>query len=223
MAAEWDSQIFGFCQRNIINQYPINLGAPAARDATSDDFTAMFGKGGRIDKFVQQYLQIYLDTGSDPWRWKPEAQSLAFNGQVPAVLQAAAEIQESFFGPGGGALSVIFTMRPLDGLAKGAKLEIAGDVMPLEPGAGPKNITWPTGAGRGARVSGSFNDQQFDGLWAFMRMMIASSPSGSGPDWRLQLSNGVSLQLEFQKNKNPLTIRQTLGRRKFQCVPFLQQ
>ncbi|HJQ56725.1 MAG TPA: type VI secretion system membrane subunit TssM [Vineibacter sp.] len=223
MAAEWDSQIFGFCQRNIINSYPINLALPAARDATSDDFTAMFAKGGRIDKFMQQYLQIYLDTGSNPWRWKPETLALGFNQQVPAVLQAAVEIQESFFGAGGGALNVIFTLRATEGQAKGAKLEIAGDVMPLEPGSSPKNITWPTGAGRGARVSSDFNDQTFDGLWAFMRMMIASSPAGGGPEWRLRLSNGVSLQLEFQKNKNPLTARTLLGQRKFLCVPFLQQ
>jgi type VI secretion system protein ImpL len=223
MAAEWDSQVFGFCQRNIINAYPINLAVPAARDATADDFTAMFAKGGRIDKFVQQYLQIYLDTGSNPWRWKPETASLGFNQNVPAVLQAAAEIQESFFGPGGATLNVTFTMRAIDGQTKGAKLEIAGDVMPLEPNSTPKAGAWPTGAGRGARVSSDFNDQTFDGLWAFMRMMIASSPQGSGPEWRLRLSNGVTLQLEFQKNKNPLTARTLLGQRKFQCVPFLQQ
>ncbi len=223
MAAEWDSQIFAFCQRNIINAYPINLGAAAARDASSDDFTARFAKGGRIDKFAQQYLQVYLDTGANPWRWKPEAQSLAFNQQVPVVLQAAAEIQESFFGPGGAALGVVFTMRALEGQTKGAKLEIAGDVMPLDPGDAVKNVTWPTGAGRGARVSGDFSEQTFDGLWAFMRMMIASSPSGNGPEWRLKLANGVTLRLEFQKAKNPLTVRPLLGQRKFQCVPFLQQ
>jgi hypothetical protein len=54
-------------------------------------------------------------------------------------------------------------------------------------------------------------------------MMIASSPSGNGPEWRLRLSNGVTIQLEFQKPKNPLTIRTTLIQRKFQCVPLLQQ
>jgi hypothetical protein len=108
-------------------------------------------------------------------------------------------------------------------LAKGSKLEIAGDIMQLEPTSGPKNFTWPAGAGRGARVSSEFNDQTFDGQWAFMRMMIASSPAGTGPEWRLQLSNGVRMQLDFQKAKNPMTIRQTLAQRKFQCVPLVQR
>ncbi|MCW5748420.1 MAG: hypothetical protein KIT36_19690, partial [Alphaproteobacteria bacterium] len=223
MAAAWDSQIFNICQRNIVNMYPINLGAAASRDATPDDFADMFGKGGRIDKFIQQYLQSYLDTGSNPWRWKPEAQSLAFNLQVPVMLQAAAEIQDSFFSPGGGSLGVIFTMRALEGQMKGAGLEIAGDTMQLEPQSGPKNISWPSGAGRGARVFSDTNEQRFDGQWAFMRMMIASSPTGNGPEWRLRLSNGVALQLEFQKPKNPLTVRPLLIQRKFQCVPLLQQ
>jgi type VI secretion system protein ImpL len=223
MATVWDSQVFNVCQRNIVNVYPINLGAQAPRDATPDDFVEMFGKGGRIDKFVQQYLQPYLDTGSNPWRWKPEAQRFAFNQQVPVVLQAAAEIQDSFFSPGGASLGVIFTMRATEGQSKGAGLEIAGDDTKLEPGGPPKNIAWPSGAGRGARVYGEFNDQRFDGQWAFMRMMIASSPAGNGPEWRLRLSNGVGLQVEFQKPKNPLTVRPTLIQRKFQCVPLLQQ
>jgi len=223
MAAEWDSQVFGFCQRSIISKFPINLGAAASSDASSDDFTAMFAKGARIDKFVQQYLQVYLDTGSNPWRWKPEAQSLAFNGRVPEVLQAAAEIQESFFGPGGGALRVDFSLRVTGGNAKGSKLQIAGDVMTLDQPDATKSYGWPVGAGRGAGVSSDFNEQTFDGLWAFMRMMMASSPQGNGPDWRLRLSNGVTLDLGFQKAKNPMTVRTLLNQRKFQCVNFLQQ
>ncbi len=220
MEADWNKNVYSFCQQRIFNRYPLNLAVPAARDVTLDDFTEMFAKGQRIDSFVEKYLELFLDTGSNPWRWKPEAQSLNLNSQVPVMLQNAAEIKDAFFGPGGAALGVVFTMRAMEGQSKGAKLEIAGDVMQLEPESGPKNITWPTGAGRGARVASDFNDQTFDGQWAFMRMMNASSPAGRGSEWRLRLSNGVTVQLEFRNNKNPLTVRPLLGR--FQCVPFLQ-
>jgi type VI secretion system protein ImpL len=220
MEADWNKNVYAFCQQRIFNRYPLNLGLPAARDVTLDDFTEMFAKGQRIDVFVLKYLDLYLDTGANPWRWKPEAQSLNFNSQVPPILQYSAEIRDSFFGTGGSALGVVFTVRSTGGERKGSKLEIAADVMPLEPGATPKNYAWPSGAGRGARVSSDFNEQVFDGQWAFLRLMNASSPAGTGSDWRLRLSNDATVQLEFRNSKNPLTVRPVLGR--FLCVPFLQ-
>ncbi|QQS14149.1 MAG: type VI secretion system membrane subunit TssM [Rhodospirillales bacterium] len=214
----WQRDVVVFCQQRIAQRYPLNLGAGPARDTTLDDFAEMFAKGQRIDGFVQRSLLPYLDTSTVPWKWRADATPLQLSNAVPPMLYRAQEIRDSFFGPGGAALGVTFTLRPTDGTRKGASLEIGGDVMQLEPGAGPRNMQWPAGAGSGAQVAGDAGNQNFEGQWAFLRVFLGSGAAGGGNRWRMTLSNGVALDLEFRNAKNPLSARPHYTT--FQCLPL---
>src|SRR5262249_40385079 len=101
----------------------------------------------------------------------------------------------------------------------GCTLEVGSDLVSLEPDARRKDVAWPSGAGRDARVVCGSTDTKYEGSWGFFRLLNALSPRGSAAQWQLSIpGGGATMRVDFSGPKNPLTVRPTLGQ--FQCAPF---
>jgi len=211
----WNQTVYPFCRERIANRFPVSLGA--RQDIALDEFVEMFGANKRIDKFTQS-VEGYLDKGRQPWQWKANAQStFSLSPDIPPMLQRAKEIREAFLGPGGSAPDVRFTIIPGDQREKGCTVEFGSDLVSLEPDARRRDVAW-SGA-RDAKVAcGSASESQFPGQWAVFRLMNSLRPSGSAMLWQLTIPGGFSMRVDFPSDKNPLSVRPTLGQ--FQCVPF---
>ncbi|WP_368845323.1 hypothetical protein [Pseudomonas sp. 2(2015)] len=69
--AAWTSEVVNVYRQSLSGRYP--LAAGSSRDATLDDFGQFFGVGGVMDSYFRKYLQPYVDTSANPWRWQPGA------------------------------------------------------------------------------------------------------------------------------------------------------
>ncbi|MEL6479203.1 MAG: type VI secretion system membrane subunit TssM, partial [Pseudomonadota bacterium] len=142
--AQWQANVYPFCQRALNGRYPFNRGARA--DVTLQDFGKLFGPNGLIDAFFNENLIAFVDTTSNPWRWKRVNNTdLGISNAVLAQFQRAAEIRDSFFlAP--GLPSVTFDMTPvaLDPNAEQVIVEVEGQS--ISYAHGPPQVTpltWP--------------------------------------------------------------------------------
>ena len=179
--AQWQANVYPFCQRALNGRYPFNRGARA--DVTLQDFGKLFGPGGLIDAFFNENLIAFVDTTSNPWRWKRVNNTdLGISNSVLAQFQKAAEIRDAFFlAP--GLPSVTFDMTPvaLDPNAEQVIVEVEGQS--LSYAHGPPQVTpltWPGQAGGRTRVAfapekgGIENTITRDGPWAWFRLLNAA-------------------------------------------------
>jgi type VI secretion system protein ImpL len=167
--------VFDFCNRAITNRYPFAAGAQA--DVLPDDFGQVFGTGGLLDDFYQRRLSQMVDTGKNPWAYKPLADGA--RPASPAALadfQRAARIKEGFFRGGGKTPGFKLEIRAVemsDGL-KEITLDIDGQVMKFTAGNTTSVIVnWP-----GQKLSSQVKltaqpaiaPLNFEGPWALFRM-----------------------------------------------------
>ena len=179
--AQWQAKVYPFCEKALNNRYPFNRGATA--DVALQDFARLFAPNGLIDSFFNENLITFVDTTSNPWRWrKVNNTDLGISNAVLAQFQRAAEIRDSFFlAP--GLPSVTFDMTPvaLDPKAEQVIVEIEGQ--PITYAHGPPQVTpltWPGKAGGRTRVSfspelpGIENVTNREGPWAWFRLLDAA-------------------------------------------------
>ncbi|WP_342667310.1 type VI secretion system membrane subunit TssM [Comamonas composti] len=84
----YTNQVLDFCRKGIEGRYPF---VASTQEVAIEDFNAMFSAGGILDTFLTRELQPYVDTSTQPWRFKsPEQASIAAAMQSPATSQAAA-------------------------------------------------------------------------------------------------------------------------------------
>lgn len=164
-----------FCNRTITGRYPFTASSKA--DVLPDDFAQLFGGGGMLDEFFRAKLANLVDTGTNPWSFKPTGDGAkTVNPAALADFQRGARIREVFFRSGGKQPSFKVDIRAIemnDGL-KEMVLDIDGQ--PLKFVAGnttPVTVQWPS-----ARVASQIRLSTtpagtplvFDGPWALFRM-----------------------------------------------------
>jgi type VI secretion system protein ImpL len=164
-----------FCNRAITGRYPFTSSSKA--DVLPEDFSQLFGAGGALDTFYTTKLAPLVDTGTNPWSFKPTGDGTKpVNAAALVDFQRAARIKEVFFRSGGKTPSFKVDIRAVemeDGL-KEMNLEIDGTVFKFLAGnTTPVTVTWPS-----ARVASQIrlsttpgtNTIVFDGPWALFRM-----------------------------------------------------
>ena len=167
--------ISDFCNRAITGRYPFTASSKA--DVLPEDFSQLFGAGGMLDDFYSRKLANLVDTGTNPWSFKPVGDgSKPVNAAALVDFQRAARIKEVFFRGGGKAPSFKVDVRALemdDGL-KEITLDIDGTFMKFIAGnTTPVTIQWPS-----ARVASQINltstpgttTLSFNGPWALFRL-----------------------------------------------------
>jgi type VI secretion system protein ImpL len=68
--AIWRADVLPFCQAATSGRYPFESGSRI--DVNTADFQRLFGPGGMIDGFTNDYLLAFVDMGVRPWRWRAD-------------------------------------------------------------------------------------------------------------------------------------------------------
>jgi type VI secretion system protein ImpL len=214
--------IYDFCTRAIANRYPFASGSKA--DVLPEDFGQLFGAGGMLDDFYQRRLANLVDTGTNPWTYKPLADGS--RPAAPATLaefQRAARIKEAFFRSGGKAPGFRLDVRAAE-LAEGLKevvLDIDGQITRLTPGSAV-TIAWPS-----QRVASQIKLSTtpggtplvFDGPWALFRLFdrFEVQPGAQPEKFSVVLNlDGKRAKLDVIANSvlNPFRLREI---QQFRC------
>jgi type VI secretion system protein ImpL len=223
--AIWRADVLPFCQSALTNRYPFD---PASTiDVNVQDFTRLFGPGGLIDAFINNNLLTYIDTTSEPWKWRAD-----FNGD-PSTLanfEKARHMRDGLFPSGQGPV-MNFTLEPKDlsPAVSRATLNLDGQILNYYNNATrPQPMTWPGKDGTGV-VSLAY--QPLDGSpevvvnetgsWAWLRMLRAGHFAKTAlPDaYNLRLGANnyyVDLELRASSVENPYTLEMFKG---FTCPP----
>ncbi len=216
--------ITDFCRRAVANRYPFVSGARA--DVLPEDFGQLFGNGGMLDDFYQRRLAALVDTGTNPWTYKPLADGT--RPPAPAALadfQRAARIREVFFRSGGRTPGFRLDLRALelkDGLQE-LDLDIDGQLVKFTAGnSTPVTLTWPS-----QRVASQIrlstvpagSSIVFDGPWALFRLFdrFEVQPTGQPEKFIVAMNlDGRHAQLEITANSvfNPFRLREI---QQFRC------
>jgi type VI secretion system protein ImpL len=218
----YNTQVVANCQDLVGNRYPFDRNATA--DVAIADFGRVFAPSGVFDSFFQGQLAQFVDTSTATWRWKEETRDIAAVPLRP--FQDAERIRLAFFGPGGGAPSMPFTIEPDSLDADVDRFVLTLDGQTLEYSHGQRKalkINWPSATPSGASYvfeekGGARPNRSFAGPWAAFRL-IESGKLEKQSDTRfiLTLSGGkssVRLVLTMDSVRNPLARPELL---RFRC------
>ncbi len=180
--ALWTAEVLPFYRQSLSSRYPLQRGG--SREATLEDFGRFFGPNGLVDNFFKQYLSPYVDTTTDPWRWRSsEAEALGISESVLVQFQHAAAIKAAFFRDGGPLPSARFELKPLemDPDASQFLLDLGGQQVSYGHGpTRPSNLQWPAPQGSQVQVQfspplvGGRSGITVDGPWAWFRLLDRS-------------------------------------------------
>ncbi|BFM08555.1 type VI secretion system membrane subunit TssM [Halioxenophilus aromaticivorans] len=182
----WQSDVLAFYEQHLQGRYPLDK--TSQEDIKLTDFVAFFGPGGVLDSYFKQYLAPYVDTRSQPWRWrKPTGMS----AKVLEFFQRADSVRQAFFA-GSENLNVAFSLKPhtLDRIASNLSLDISGANLNYHHGP-PKSqsFQWPGEDPSDNQLSFSLVSRgtpisvRGDGDWGWFRLLdqYASFDAGAEP------------------------------------------
>ncbi|MCO5066547.1 MAG: type VI secretion system membrane subunit TssM [Rhizobiaceae bacterium] len=175
--AIWRAEILPFCQAALNNRYPFD--ASSAVDVNVKDFARLFGPAGMIDAFTNDHLLTYVDTTTQPWKWRAD---FGLDPSALAAFEQARHIRDDLF-PGGTGPVMSFTLEPKDLSPTVSRVSLNLDGQTLvyfNNATRPQPMTWPGKDGTGA-ISLAF--QPIDGSpevmvtetgsWAWLRLLRA--------------------------------------------------
>ncbi|MHA6686767.1 type VI secretion system membrane subunit TssM [Mesorhizobium sp. A556] len=173
--AIWRADILPFCQAALTNRYPFD--PSSAVDVNVRDFQRLFGPGGLIDGFINDQLIAYVDTTSQPWKWRAD---FGLDSSALAAFEQARHIRDDLF-PGGQGPVMSFTLEPKDLSPNVTRVTLNLDGQALtyyNNATRPQPMTWPGKDGTGVitlafqPIDGSpeflMNET---GSWAWLRML----------------------------------------------------
>ncbi|GAC1338167.1 MAG: type VI secretion system membrane subunit TssM [Acetobacteraceae bacterium] len=227
LSEAWRTKVVPLCE-TALHRYPLVQSSPT--DVQIDDFVALLGPGGQIEKFFDQYLKPFVDTTQRPWKWQSaERTPLGLSLGSLAEFERAAQIREALFPAGGTALQVKFQLNPvnLDPSVGQISVDIGGTTLvdnhgPVEP----VQFQWPGPNGRTqvrttmTPASGANADvRDFAGPWALLRMLDSAKLTATPqPDkFRIAYAGGggtATMDLIANSVRNPFNLP---ALRSFRC------
>jgi type VI secretion system protein ImpL len=210
----WDAEVYSFFQQRLAGRYPFVARAP---DASLDDFEAFFGPKGRLQRFNEQYLKVFLKDNLEALQTGQQGQSL-IRSDVIEQLELAERIRETFFDQRGN-LSVQFSIEPL-GLSANQRtslLDLDGQLISYTHGTSQiTGVIWPNTLGQHVRSNltllrqnGNSSSLEYRGPWSMFRLLSRGSLNGrtaTSVDLSFRTGDGVMrYRLSAQKAFNPIT------------------
>ncbi|RWG93833.1 MAG: type VI secretion system membrane subunit TssM, partial [Mesorhizobium sp.] len=223
--AIWRADILPFCQAALNNRYPFS--PDSAVDVNVRDFQRLFGPAGLIDAFINDHLINYVDTASQPWKWRAD---FGLDAAALAAFEQARHIRDDLF-PGGTGPVMNFTLEPKDLSPNVARVTLNLDGQNLvyyNNATRPQPMTWPGKDGTGV-ISLAF--QPVDGSpevmlnetgsWAWLRMLRSGKFAGTNLSDVYSLRLGTKgmyadFELKAASVENPYTLEMF---KKFTCPP----
>ncbi|WP_250512928.1 type VI secretion system membrane subunit TssM [Caballeronia sp. INDeC2] len=154
----------------------------SSRDISVEDFTRVFAQGGLIDDFFTKNLAAFVDTSSQPWRYKTLPGSTEpVRGPDLEPFQQAVAIRAAFFGDQGKQVAWKAELRvpELDPTILNLGIDIDGQSTLYQHG--PVTLlkfTWPGPRGgvhvevtASPRIRAETSTISADGPWALMRLL----------------------------------------------------
>ncbi|PVZ68784.1 type VI secretion system membrane subunit TssM [Pelagibaculum spongiae] len=216
LEVRWYREVYQPFKQKLASRYPFN--PMANKDVALADFTAFFAPNGILDRFYNNNLKLFVDSGLLQ-QGKNKKQSL-ISHHVMNRIRAAEKIRAAFFNRK-GVLDVPFTLEPLQLSANKRRSIINIDGQLVEYNHGPRRdveLIWPntlrnTATSKLTLVSGqvgySPKSLSHQGPWAFFRLLDQANLIGSSAtsvDYRFQLANGsASYRLHAEADLNPFT------------------
>lgn len=183
---EWRSQVRDVCVATLANRYPFV--SNASSEVTLLDFTEFFKPNGIMDKFVNEHLKAFVDTGSMSNRGDG---AMGISSATLAQIRRAQTIKSVFFGANPSMPSASFQLRPFHAEKNIVRFTLELGDSRIVYSHGPKfwsTVNWTPGDER-SRVRIIFEDlkdQQhsvtYEGPWAWFRLQDRSrlSPTSVG-------------------------------------------
>jgi type VI secretion system protein ImpL len=231
--AVWAVEIQPACQQAINGRYPLIRDSP--QEITLEDFGNFFGPGGFLDKYFQNYLQPFVDTSQNPWRWRSTGEAEAgVSAEALAQFQRADAIKKAFFQSGAKTPAVRFDLKPIsmDAELSHFLLDLGGQQIIYRHGpARPKPMQWPSPEGA-SQVRIEFSPPSPNGLsgltkdgpWAWFRLLDLADIKPTPEPERFFVTFTVDgrwarYELRASSAFNPFGRRQELEQ--FRCPPRL--
>ena len=223
--AIWRADILPFCQAALTDRYPFS--AASAVDVNVRDFARLFGPGGLIDAFTNDHLIAYVDTATQPWKWRAD---FGLDSSALAAFEQARRIRDDLF-PGGTGPVMNFTLEPTDLSPSVSRMTLNLDGQTLayfNNATRPQPMAWPGKDGTGA-ISLAF--QPIDGSpevivnetgsWAWLRMLSNGRFTATSlPDvYKLRLGAAnfyADFELKAASVENPYNLQMF---KRFTCPP----
>lgn len=205
LGAEWAAGGGLLCTAAIAGRYPFDRGADA--EVALDDFTRVFGPDGAFETFFQTRLAPFVDTSSNPWRWRGTFGAAGAESEALTQFTLARQIREAFFTSGTRpSIGLNVTPTALDQAANAAILEIGGErVVYFHGPVLSRNLTWPSADGSTqSRViiqpAGWDNALSRSGPWSALRLFDAAQRTRISDDrFRARFATGgYSAEFEVQ-------------------------
>ena len=211
------------CNRAITGRYPFTASSKA--DVLPEDFAQIFSPGGQLDDFYSRKLASLVDTGTNPWSFKPVGDGTKpVNAAALVDFQRAARIKEVFFRSGGKTPSFRVDMRvvEMDPALQEIDLDIDGQVLKLTPNGPPVTVQWPS-----TRVASQIKlstvpagtPLTFEGSWALFRLFDRFDVQATAQPERFVVPlvlDGKRARLEVTSSSvfNPFRLREV---QQFRC------
>lgn len=223
--AIWRADILPFCQAALNNRYPFS--PDSAIDVNVRDFAKLFGPGGLIDAFTNDHLIAYVDTASQPWKWRAD---FGLDASALAAFEQARRIRDDLFPSGTGPV-MNFTLEPKDLSPSVTRVTLNLDGQSLvyyNNATRPQPMTWPGKDGTGVitlafqPIDGSPEVIMSEtGSWAWLRILRSGRFTGTALADVYSLRLGTKglyadFELHAQTVENPYNLEMF---KRFTCPP----
>ncbi len=201
----WQSEVLSLCKGTTEGRYPFAEGS----EASLAEVAGLLAPGGAIDRFYRTRAEPYIDTSSNPWRWKPDARFAGLDPKSAEFLQRTQAIAAGLAGQG--------TTLTLAALAERGKtfVAIGGAGGPVETSLEPLTLTWP-GANPAAGAEVRFTTSEGSaslvqpGEWGLFRILdgVRLRERDGGKRFLVDLRSGgarLFVEVQFQTEANPLS------------------
>ncbi|MGN6773021.1 MAG: type VI secretion system membrane subunit TssM [Rhizobiaceae bacterium] len=177
----WSSTVLPACRAVVSGHYPFD--PKSQLDASPEDFATVFGPKGTIAAFRDGYLKPFIDTSTNPWKWRSGTTiGLGLDDGILSAFERAAAISTLYFDASGKA-GISFTITPvgLDGTANAAQFEHNGQTDVYDHGpATPSSVAWPAPPDHSEialsvtpEIAGQKNIILWQGPWALFHLLDA--------------------------------------------------
>lgn len=219
LTLQTEAKIGEFCRRSVEGKYPF---AQNTQEVNLDDFILLFANGGLIEDFFQKNLDPYVDSSSNPWRYKQTSTEIPpIVGPSLEGFVVARKIRDIFFrdqNPKKISWKADLLIQELDPNITDLTLDFDGQVYRYAHGPVlPWNITWPGPRGGGfseltanPRISSSTSVITVRGAWSLFRALERGQLSNTGNAGKILVDYDFDgrhalFELNVGSTPNPLT------------------